>query len=86
MAITKRTFLDQITVLPENGTVLWRLTTVIEEDGVELTRSYHRRSAALDETVPDLPAEVAPHRALVDNATTRQRVKDDNDKQKGRKA
>ena len=41
MAITKETVADKIETL-ENGIVQVRTATVIKEDGVELTRSFHR--------------------------------------------
>ena len=43
MAITKTTVADKIETL-ENGIVQVRTATVIKEDGVELTRSFHRQS------------------------------------------
>ena len=41
MALTERTVVDKIEVL-ENGYIQVRTATVIEKDGVELTRSFHR--------------------------------------------
>ena len=41
MAITKTTVADKIETL-ENGNVQVRIATVIKEDGVELTRNFHR--------------------------------------------
>ena len=43
MALTKEIAVDQITVT-ENGIVLVRETTTIKEDGVELSKKYHRTS------------------------------------------
>jgi predicted ThiF/HesA family dinucleotide-utilizing enzyme len=43
MALTKETAVDQITVT-ENGIILVRETTTIKEDGVELSKQYHRTS------------------------------------------
>ena len=43
MALSKETIIDQITVV-ENGTVLYREATRIMEDGVELSKTYHRTS------------------------------------------
>jgi hypothetical protein len=45
MAITKTTTADKIETL-ENGNVQVRTATVIKEDGVELTRTYHRHVLA----------------------------------------
>ena len=41
MALTERTEIDKIEVV-ENGSIQIRTATIIEKDGVELTRSYHR--------------------------------------------
>ena len=41
MALTETTKVDQIEVV-ENGSIQVRTATVIEKDGVELTRTYHR--------------------------------------------
>ena len=41
MAITKETIADKIETL-ENGIVQVRTATILKEDGVELTRSFHR--------------------------------------------
>jgi hypothetical protein len=43
MALTKEVAVDQITVT-ENGIVLVRETTTIKEDGVEISKKYHRTS------------------------------------------
>ena len=42
MAITKRTEEDKIEVVGEFKMIQVRTATVIEEDGVEISRSYHR--------------------------------------------
>jgi hypothetical protein len=41
MALTETVKVDQIEVV-ENGSIQIRTATIIEKDGVELTRSYHR--------------------------------------------
>jgi len=43
MALTKEIVIDQITIT-ENGTVLVREVTRIMEDGVEISKQYHRTS------------------------------------------
>lgn len=57
--ITKRTGIGTITILSD-GQVNLREDTVIEEDGVELSRSYHRRvlnpSLVIDTPDPRLAA------------------------------
>ena len=40
--ITKRTITDKIEIVGEYRHVQVRIATVIEEDGVELSRSFHR--------------------------------------------
>ena len=57
MALTKETAVDQITVT-ENGTVLVRETTTIKEDGVEISKKYHRISFAPASDVSAMPANV----------------------------
>jgi len=42
MAITKTTEQDKIEIVGEHKNIQVRTATVIKEDGVELTRSFHR--------------------------------------------
>jgi DNA-binding transcriptional LysR family regulator len=58
MALTKEIAVDQITVT-ENGTVLYREATRIMEDGVELSKQYHRTSLAPEADLTGVPANVA---------------------------
>jgi hypothetical protein len=57
MALTKEVAVDQITVT-ENGIVLVRETTTIKEDGVELSKQYHRTSLAPEADLTGVPANV----------------------------
>jgi hypothetical protein len=57
MALTKETVVDQITVT-ENGIVLYREATKIIEDGVELTKKYHRTSLTPGQDLTGQPANV----------------------------
>jgi len=57
MAITKEKIIDQITVV-EDGTVLYREATKIIEDGVILTKTYHRTSLEPGVDLSDQPANV----------------------------
>ena len=57
MALTKEVAVDQITVT-EFGTVLVRETTTIKEDGVELSKKYHRSSFAPEADLTGQPANV----------------------------
>ena len=44
MALTKETIEDKIEIVGEYKTIQVRTATVIKEDGVELSRSFHRRT------------------------------------------
>lgn len=44
MSITKETVEDKIEVIGDFKTIQVRTATVIKEDGVELTRSFHRHA------------------------------------------
>jgi len=54
MALTKQTAIDQITVT-EDGTILFRECTQILEDGVQLSRSYHRSSLIPCQNIEKIP-------------------------------
>ena len=57
MGILKETSIDQITVT-ENGTVLYREATCILEDGVQLSKTYHRSSLAPASDLTGIPDNV----------------------------
>jgi len=57
MSLSKSTIIDQITVT-ENGIVLFREATRILEDGVELSKSYHRSSLTPGQDISAVPANV----------------------------
>jgi hypothetical protein len=57
MALTKTTVVDQVTVT-ENGIILYREATRIMEDGVELTKTYHRSSLTPAQDLTGIPANV----------------------------
>ncbi len=57
MAIEKVKVIDQITVT-ENGIILYREATKIIEDGVELTKTYHRSSLTPGQDLTGQPANV----------------------------
>lgn len=58
MSLTKTTAVDQITVT-ENGVVLYREATTILEDGVEISKKYHRSSLIPGQDLTGVPANVA---------------------------
>ena len=55
MAITKKSAIDQITVT-ENGVVLFREATTIEEDGKLLSQTFHRSSVMPGQDIENLPS------------------------------
>jgi hypothetical protein len=57
MSLTKTTTVDQITVI-ENGIVLYREATRILEDGVEISKKYHRSSLTPAQDLTGVPANV----------------------------
>ena len=66
MALTKSTVVDQVTVT-EYGVVLFREATRIFEDGVELSKTYHRSSLTPGQDISGVPANV---QAICDAAWT----------------
>ena len=57
MSIEKVKVVDQITVT-ENGIILYREATKIVEDGVDLTKTYHRTSLTPGQDLTNQPANV----------------------------
>jgi archaellum component FlaF (FlaF/FlaG flagellin family) len=57
MSLSKSTVVDQITVT-ENGIVLFREATRILEDGVELSKTYHRSSLTPGQSLAGVPDNV----------------------------
>ena len=55
--IEKMKVIDQITVT-ENGIILYREATKIIEDGVELTKTYHRSSLTPGQDLTGQPEKV----------------------------
>ena len=62
MAITKRTEQDKIEVVGTHKMIQVRTATIIEEDGVEISRSFHRHTIAPDD---DSSGESADVKAMV---------------------
>jgi hypothetical protein len=72
MAITKETQIAKIEVVGEYKSVQIAVDTVIKEDGVELSRSRHRKVVHPDQDISSEDAEVQ----AVCNAVWTQAVKD----------
>ena len=62
MAITKRTEQDKIEIVGEYKHIQVRTATIIEEDGVEISRSFHRHTVSPDS---DSSGESADVKAIV---------------------
>jgi len=60
MSLTKSTAVDQITVT-ENGIILYREATSFLEDGVAITKTYHRNSLTPGQDLTGVPANVVAH-------------------------
>jgi hypothetical protein len=72
MALTERTVEDKIEIVGDYKHVQVRTATVIERDGVEISRSFHRHVLAPDADITGESAEVQ----AVCNAMWTQEVKD----------
>ena len=58
MAFTKRTTEDKIEIVGDHKNIQIRTATIVEEDGVELSRSFHRHVVAPDADITGESAEV----------------------------
>mgnify|MGYP003303021513 CR=1 FL=1 len=58
MAITKEIIQDKIEIVGDFKKIQVRTATVIKEDGVELSRSFHRHVVAPDSDISGESAEV----------------------------
>jgi len=72
MALTERTVEDKIEIVGDFKHVQVRTATVIERDGVEISRSFHRHVLAPDTDISGESAEVQ----AICNAVWTQEVKD----------
>ncbi len=58
MALTKETQIGKIEVVGKYKSVQVRTDTVVMEDGIELSRKYHRHALAPDAVITDENVEV----------------------------
>ena len=65
MALTERTIIDKYEVVGDFKHIQCRYATVIERDGVEISRSFHRHVIAPSEDVTGEPQEVQALAALM---------------------
>ena len=57
MALTKEVKIDKLEIVGDFKQVQCREATVVSEDGVELTRSFHRHTLAPDSDISAEPQE-----------------------------
>jgi hypothetical protein len=72
MALTKETVVDKIEIVGQFKAVQVRTATIVKEDGVELSRSFHRHVIQPDQDTSNETQEVQD----VCNAVHTQAVKD----------
>ena len=65
MALTEHTIIDKYEVVGEFKQIQCRHATVIERDGLEISRSYHRHVIAPSDDVTGEPQEVQSLVALM---------------------
>jgi len=65
MALTERTADDKIEIVGDYKHIQIRTATIIERDGVEISRSFHRHVVAPDADVSGESAEVQAIAAVV---------------------
>jgi hypothetical protein len=58
MALEKTIKIDKIEIVGEYKNIQVREATIIKEDGVELSRTFHRYSLSPDADLTDQPADV----------------------------
>ena len=75
MAITKETEIGKMEVVTQYKHIQVRMDTVIKEDGVELSRTYHRHVVTPDISDENLAKEDAEVQAIANVAWT-QAIKD----------
>ena len=64
MAITKEEIQDKIEVVGDFKHIQVRTATIIKENGIEISRSYHRHVVAPDISADDLANESADVQAM----------------------
>ena len=58
MALTKNIEIDKIEIVGEYKNIQVREAVIVSEDGVELSRSFHRYALSPDADLTDQPADV----------------------------
>ena len=65
MALTERTAIDKIEIVGDFKSIQCRHATIIERDGIEISRNYHRHVIAPNDDVTGEPQEVQDLVALM---------------------
>jgi len=76
MAITKETIIGKMEVVTDFKHIQVRTDTVIREDGVELSRTFHRHVIQPDISAEDLANEHADVQTIANSGIWTQAVKD----------
>ena len=76
MALTKETKIGQVEVVGDYKAIQVRTDTVISEDGVELSRKFHRHVIHSDISAEDLAKEHAEVQAIANSGIWTQTIKD----------
>ena len=76
MALTKTTEIGQIEIVTAYKHIQVRMDTVVKEDGVELSRSFHRHVVAPDISAENLALEHAEVQTIANSGIWTQAVKD----------
>jgi len=76
MALTKTTEIGQIEIVTAYKHIQVRTDTVVKEDGVELSRSFHRHVVAPDISAENLALEHADVQTIANSGIWTQEVKD----------
>ena len=76
MALTKTIEIDKIEIVTEYKHIQVREATIIKEDGVELSRNFHRKVLSSDMDVSSEPQEVQDIANAVWTDEIKQRLKD----------
>jgi hypothetical protein len=76
MALTKETVIGKMEVVTDFKHIQVRTDTVIKEDGVELSRSFHRHVVTPDISAENLALEDAEVQAVANSGIWTQAIKD----------
>ena len=76
MALTKETIIGKIEVVTDFKHIQVRTDTVVKEDGVELSRAYHRHVVHCNTSDEDLAKEHADVQTVANSGIWTQAVKD----------